>query len=93
MVVVSCLRQKGSGPSELNERVFLLPKQNVMDAISDMYGKARVVSPVWDGEVSAGRWGDGLSLAVITGSGSSVVVGKRRSGRTCSTPQVSSPFK
>ena len=43
MVVVSCLRQKGSGPSEWNEKVFLLPKQNVMDAMSDMYGKARVV--------------------------------------------------
>jgi len=34
--------QKGSGPSEWNEKVFLLPKQNVMDATSDMYGKARV---------------------------------------------------
>ena len=54
MVVVSCLRQKGNGPSEWNEKVFLLPKQNVMDAMSDMYGKARVMSLVWDGKRTRG---------------------------------------
>lgn len=37
MLVMICLKQKGSGPSELNERVFLLPKQNVKDASSDMW--------------------------------------------------------
>ena len=36
MVVVSCLRQKGTGPSEWNVKVCLLPKQNVADAKSDI---------------------------------------------------------
>jgi len=52
MVVVSCLRQKGTGPSEWNERVLLLPKQNDMGAMSDIYG---AVSLVWDGGTKAGK--------------------------------------
>ena len=52
---MSCLRQKGTGPSEWNERVFLLPKQNDMGATSDIYGEARVVSLVWDGGTKAGK--------------------------------------
>lgn len=56
MVVVSCLREKGNGPSEWNVKVFLLAKQNVTDAMSDMYEEAGVVGMGKQDPIDGSRW-------------------------------------
>ena len=55
MVVVSCLRQKGIGPSGCSERVLLLKKQNVKDAKNCMYRESARIVSLWVGEVEEGE--------------------------------------
>lgn len=81
MVVVNCLRQKGSGPSEWSESVFSLPKQNVMDAMSDMHG-----------EVGVG-WGSESRETGVCGSPHSGCYNRKRKLGGRSDIQASSSFE
>jgi len=73
--------QKGSGPSEWNERVFLLPKQNVKDARSDMYEEAGVVSMARGVEAGGKNRVTGCSPTVVNKGGISIGVGKHSNSR------------
>lgn len=64
MEAVSCLKQKGIGPSEWKVRAFLLPKQNVRDDRSCMAGAIGVVraNGVWEPKKEC--WGKGMRFMV-----------------------------
>ena len=69
IVVVSCLRQKGIGPSGCSERVLLLKKQNVKDAKNCMYRESARVVSLWGevGEAEEDEGGDPTPVDKLRG--------------------------